>query len=316
MKILVVGKNNIMEWPQSVNSALRSLSYDTELFLFNKKSFSYCVLRLFGKKARRKWLAKVFENKIRQTQPDLIFLVSAFFVPPELFNVLKKFPNIKKIGWVGDKFNPDKAPFANCLDILFCTDTGFLETAKEFECKAAYLPLCTEVSFIKADEKTLPPLFVGVLNPTRIKYLSAIKTKCLLYVKNCAKGQLQQHEVHKHTIPHEKMLELSAKSICPINIGLSVNNIYGLNFRVFEFSACGSLIMVNKECKDISKCFCVGKEALVYDTPEDLNKLISDIVKNPLKYAKIAQAGHERTLKEHTYQKRLEQMFEMINTLL
>ena len=37
MRILVVGKNNIMEWPQSVNNALRSLSYDTELFLFKKK---------------------------------------------------------------------------------------------------------------------------------------------------------------------------------------------------------------------------------------------------------------------------------------
>ena len=72
MKILVVGKNNIMEWPQSVNNALRSLSFDTELFLFNKRNFTYCFMRLFGKKIRHKWLAKVFENKIRKTQPNLI----------------------------------------------------------------------------------------------------------------------------------------------------------------------------------------------------------------------------------------------------
>ena len=315
MKILVVGKNNIMEWPQSVNNALRSLSFDTELFLFNKRNFTYCFMRLFGKKIRHKWLAKVFENKIRKTQPNLIFIVSAFFLPPELFNVLTKFPNIKKIGWVGDKFSTAQKQYANCLDILFCSDYGFLELAKQFKCKSAYLPLCADISLQINKKNTLPPLFVGGLNATRIKYLTAIQEKCLLYVKNCPQGQLQQHEVHRHTIPHSKMLELTAKSLCPINIGLSVNNITGLNFRVFEFSACGCLIMVNKECEDISRCYSVGTEAVVYDTPEDLNKLISDIVNNPLKYEQIAQAGYERTIKEHTYEKRMQQMFEMMKDI-
>lgn len=315
MKILIVGKNQIMKWPQSVYRALTALSYETELFLFNKKNFSYCAMRLLGKKKRRAFLAKKLEQKINSFQPDLIFFVSAFFIPIELFNVLKKYPHITKIGWSADRFEADKAPEANCLDYLFCSDYGFLDIAKNFTCKSIYLPLCSDPipSYDPNTEKTLPPLFAGVLNPTRTKYLSACTTRCVLYVKNCPKGQLTQHEVHHHTIPHSQMLDLISKSICPINVGLSVNNITGLNFRVFEVSACGGLIMVNKECADISRCYEVGKEAVVYDTPEDLNKLVQDAVQNPKKYTDIARAGYERTIKEHTYAKRMEQILKIIS---
>ena len=312
MKILVVGKNNVMEWPQSVYSALKSLSFDTELFLFNKKIPSYCFMRLFGRKNRRIWQAKIFERKIKIFQPDLIFLVSVFFTPPELFNVLKKYPNIKKIGWTGDRFELNKKAQADYLDVLFCTDYGFLKTAQKFKCKSFYLPLCTNVESLTSENKTLPPLFVGVLNPTRLKYLSACKSKCLLYLKNCPKGQLEWHNLHRHGISHDKMIDLMKKSICPINIGLSANNITGLNFRVFEISACGGLIMVNKECQDIAKCYDIGKEAVIYDTPEDFSTLLTDVVSNPKKYEKIALAGFQRTMKEHTYQKRMEQMFEIL----
>ena len=36
---------------------------------------------------------------------------------------------------------------------------------------------------------------------------------------------------------------------------------------------------------------------------------------NILKYEKIAQAGYERTIKEHTYEKRMQQMFEMMKDI-
>ena len=311
MKILVVGKNNVIEWPQGVDSALRSLGHSTSLFLFNKKTLSYLFMRLLGKKKRLNFLANSLRQRIVDFKPDLIFFVSAFFVPPKLFDVLKEFPDIKKIGWVGDKFKEDKAPQANCLDVLFCTDYGYLNAAKDFKCKVVYAPLCAEIYPTPPQTKTLPPVFVGLLNAGRMEYLQACQTKCLLYVKNCPKGKLTQHEVYRYKVSHSKMLDLMSKSVCPINMAFSVNNISGLNFRVFETSAMGGLIAVNKDCSDISRCYHVGTEALVYQSPQDFSDLLADIVLNPKKYEKIAIAGYNRTLKEHTYQKRMQQILDI-----
>ena len=66
--------------------------------------------------------------------------------------------------------------------------------------------------------------------------------------------------------------------------------------------------MVN-ESKDLSACYRIGEEAVTYKTPEDLNNLVHDIMQHPDKYQKIAEAGYQRTMKQHTYSKRLDQMF-------
>jgi len=265
-------------------------------------------MHIFGRKQLKKWIACRLEQKIRDLRPDAIVFIGAFLMPQELFDVLKKFPNIKKAGWCGDKFDTSCKSRADCLDILFCTDYGFKQQADTFNCKFVYLPLCAKVTQNYTNKKTLPPFFAGGLNSERKRYLSAIQSKCLLYLLHCPKGIFPQHEVHYHAIPHELMLKYIGQSICPINIGLSVNNISGLNFRVFETGACGGLIMVNSECTDISKCYFIGTEAVVYSSPEQLNDLVTDATAHPEKYEKIAKAGYERTLQEHTYEKRIQQM--------
>lgn len=312
MKILVVGKDNIMKWPFKVVKGFSDLGHETDLFVFNQKTFAYCYWRLLGKKRRLHWLAEKFQQKITSFKPDLIVYVSFAFIPLELYKAADSF-NIKKVGWAADKFEPKMKEKADFLDALFCTDTGYLEYAKSFKCPSYYLPLCADTDTFKNEHlpKTLPPFFAGVANKLRNEYFGACKEKCLLYGKGWDKQKMPWHEIHNHKIPLEKMQHLINQSIAPINICFSPNIVNGLNFRVFEIGACGGLIMVN-ETKDLSLCYDIGKEAVVYTTPDDFNRLLKDIVENPKKYKKIASAGYKRTMKDHTYFSRLNQMLNYI----
>ena len=304
-----------MRWPQNTHVALRQMGHQTELFLFNKLTPLYCLSRLGGEAFRIRWLTNVLKRKIARFKPDLILFVSAFFMPQAFFDLLDEFPWPIKAGWVGDRFAPPADVMANHLDYLFCSDTGFLADTMGFKCKSFYLPLCAceTLSAKQVKLKTLPPFFAAMANPLRTEYLKQCQTPCLIYGAGWDKKALLQHHIHNHKISLRKAADLMARSIAPINIGFSRNVVCGLNFRVFEAGCLGALIMVDAQSSDISKCYQVGREAVTYDSPKTLNRLLQDVVSKPKKYQKIAEAGHERTLLNHTYCKRMGQMIDMIN---
>jgi spore maturation protein CgeB len=197
--------------------------------------------------------------------------------------------------------------------VLFRTDTGYLNIAKEWPCLCSFLPLCSNETVFKNEHlpRTELPFFVGVANEKRIEYLSAIQDKIVIYGSGWPMDKLSQHKVHNRKIPPHIVQSFISRTTAPINLTFSKNNINGLNFRTFDASASGGLIISNA-VPDLELCYHIGEEAVVYKTPEDLNNLIHDIIQHPDKYQKIAEAGYQRTLKEHTYRKRMEQMFSFL----
>ena len=315
MRILVVGKKQSMHWPENVAKFLPA-EHNCCLFLYNALTLHSVVDKVL-KRHRWKNRAQLFKRKVLEFKPDIIFFVSAFFVPQEFYDVAASFKNIIKVGWTGDAFGLGVAEKANVLDILFCSDTGFLPIAKNFLCATQYLPLCAdETVFCNLDlPHTKAPFFVGDSNPVRVEYLSALQTHFEIYGIHWPKHKLKQHSVHNRRLEYDRVNKFYNTSIAPINLNFSRNGINGLNFRVFEIGATGRLIIVNEQ-EDLKLCYEIDKECVVYHTPEELDALLQDIAQDPLKYQSIAKNGFLRTLKEHTYTKRLEQALVEIEQLV
>jgi len=314
MRILIIGKKQIMHWPESIQKFLPQ--HETKIFFYNKRTPRSLFYKFFAPKKRYQYVAQKLKRQIQTFRPDLLLYVSSFFIPQECYDILADFPDIPRVGWVSDAFFPNQKPKADYLDVLFCSDSGYLKATKEFKSRNLFLPLCADETVFKNSHlaRTAPPFFAGVGNDKRNAYLAAIQDRCVIYGRRWPKDLLVQHEVHNHKLQHRKMQDFINRTIAPINMTFSPNIIDGLNFRIFEVAACGGLIIVN-ESKDLETCYDIGTEAVTYRTPEDLNRLIHDIVTNPEKYQKIAEAGYQRTMAEHTYQKRLEQMFNTLNKL-
>jgi len=91
-------------------------------------------------------------------------------------------------------------------------------------------------------------------------------------------------------------------------LGKKRNQIKGRNFEIL---GCGGFLITEK-ANDIKSYYESGKEIITYESLGDLIKKIKYYLKNEKEREKIAMAGYERTLKEHTYEKRFNKIFKTI----
>jgi spore maturation protein CgeB len=82
--------------------------------------------------------------------------------------------------------------------------------------------------------------------------------------------------------------------------------------RIFDGLACGSFIISDKI---IGSDF-LEDSLVVYETPEDLNQLIDYYIDNEDERIKKAKLGKKIVLDNHTFEKRVEQILEVINNLI
>lgn len=294
MKILVVGKDTMLHWPQNVCDALDDMGYKNDLFLINHLGFFsdtlISLVKKFKKLSSEELLAHYFRHTIDEFKPDLIMLISAFFIPHTIYNVLKNLP--KKpyvIGWSGDAFNQDVATHVHILNKLYCTDSFFVDVARStYQWKnVEYLPLAYNPKIFSPsntpNEQRKDTLFIG---SAWKKHSLALHT---IVPKNIALNQI---------VP----LYQSCRAVLNMKQGANVRN--GLNMRSFEATACGAL-MIHDNVADIEKHFVPNKEILVYNDTKELNALLQQIEKNPQLFYAIAQKGMQKTILEHGYQHRI-----------
>lgn len=81
--------------------------------------------------------------------------------------------------------------------------------------------------------------------------------------------------------------------------------------RNFEVPGCGGFLLTEK-VEDLEKYYDVSKEIIYFDTEDDLIKNIKYYLSHEDERATIAQAGHERTLREHTYAHRFTDIFRQL----
>ena len=304
MRLLIIGKKNFIRWPEALAENMAKHT-TVSFFCTNPKTIGYAWAKYRGGVYKENYLRRLLRKRIKSFKPDAVLFVSGFLLPQFWFDEVAAHPGLKKANWCADAFAEKDRKKIDCLDVVFCSDTGFIPMVERYGCRAVYLPLCVDETLFARYQgpKTLPPFFVGTNNATRTEYLSAVRQKCLIYGARWDKSKLPGHDVHNRRIPQKRQYHFVQHSIAPLNLAFSKNNINGLNFRPFEIGACGGLI-INNACPDLALCYRVGKEAVSYRTPQEFADLIDDIVAHPTKYAKIAEAGYHRTIRDHTYAKR------------
>lgn len=82
--------------------------------------------------------------------------------------------------------------------------------------------------------------------------------------------------------------------------------------RPFELAGCRAFV-VSGRSEDIGRCYEEDKEMVFYDSPSDLINKIKYYLSHDAEREAIANAGYERTTKEHTYEQRFREIFERIS---
>lgn len=95
-------------------------------------------------------------------------------------------------------------------------------------------------------------------------------------------------------------------------VGRKVAQIKG---RMFEIPATGGFLL-SGYAKGLEKYYEIGKEIVVYHDEKKIPELVKYYLSHEEERARIAKAGYERTIQDHTYAKRFKEIFEKISLRL
>lgn len=107
--------------------------------------------------------------------------------------------------------------------------------------------------------------------------------------------------INLHRSPDDESYNLNSRKIPALSV----------NPRTFEIAACGAF-QLSDERADLSSLYAPGEEMITYSSPEDFLAKVEYYLRNPEQRSEIALRAMQRTLRDHTYEARLQKMFEIV----
>ena len=162
-----------------------------------------------------------------------------------------------------------------------------------------------------------PVSFIGtydpVLYPQREKYFSPLQDLGLNIWGNggWTRTSLKQH-FHGRSIGDQRFAIYSQSKIV-VDSNWDQLPAEGLSDRPFEVMGCGALMITDGIRADIGRLYEVGKEVIVYEDANDLQEKVKYYLKHEDERKKIAIAGYQKTLAQHTFRARVKQILDIIH---
>jgi len=111
------------------------------------------------------------------------------------------------------------------------------------------------------------------------------------------------------------MFDILRRSKITINCTIDYFVPYVGNMRIYEGTGCGAL-MITDHGFQLDDLYEKDVEIVTYTNPEECMYLVRYYLDHPDEAAEIAKRGQERTLRDHTYNKRMEYVAEILEAKL
>lgn len=343
LKIAIIGKFTAEEMGFHIFQTLQRMGHKVYAIEFGPKIHAdkntLRMLRIYRRKIFeiainssqkvRDFLLKGTLNRIEEIgNLDLIIVTYDYFTFKEVQEI-KKISKSKIVLWFPDAVsNFGRAYFMTAdYDYLFLKDPFIVRRLRDYYDfkNVFYLPeafnseLHRVDNFSDKDEQIYgcDVAVVANLHSFRVPILEKLiqsdyKIKIYgspppFYVKVSKK--LLSYYANKYLVYEEKAkawryARISLNTIHPAEIE-------GINVRVFEIVGSGGFLLTAYR-KALEELFDIGEEIEVFYSYKDMLNKIDYYLKNPIKREEIRRKGQERAIKDHTYEKRLNEMFEII----
>jgi len=286
---------------------------------WNMSDFRYGLMLTLANMAKKKnvrfrhnYLADNFEKNYLDFKPDIIISVKKFFSENE-YKLIDK--NCIKIQWNVDdpdcfqKYKKYIPQFDYWLtnsfharDMMYYPEgyrnvkvCGFACSDKLYDC------------FESNDKYKSDIIFAGNQHKKkyRIEYLNALSGLDLKVYGKWNKPVYGYTGINLIGTEYIKALK-SAK--IGLDFALSGSKYLNVKSKIFELACAGCMIMVD-DFPEMENYFEYEKEIVGFKSPEDLREKVEYYLKHDSEREKIARAGRERFLKCHTWEKRLNYIF-------
>lgn len=317
MRVLIVGKaGSIVHWEENALATCHALGWEALFWAVNGHNRLQRLWRKGLRALNRRWLHRHLADDLARTlerwPPQLVLFIGAYHLPLTLYEAAAQSGvDHVRVGWVGDRFPPERKAIARHLHRVYYTDSGFVQEAAAhgFPDHGRWLPLAADEARFKpaATGTDLPMVFVANATAWRLQVLQRLRTPIAVYGRGWRALKDTPHWVRHGRLPQARVPGLYARSLAVLNVRNEQNLLAGLNQRIFEASACGRPVL-NDAMPDLERCFDPQREVLVWRELDELNEIAARVTRDPVLSARVGEAARRRVLAEHTWRHRLRAM--------
>lgn len=259
-------------------------------------------------------LLEIALRQIRHFRPDVLYMQGLELIPPKVLRSLKDSAKLI-VGQIASPLPADE--FVQAFDLILTSFPHFVDKFRRMGVESEYFRIGFDP--IVLDElgpvpRTRACTFVGGLSAAhagRTKFLEELARSCDMEFFGYGADTLDPASPilprHRGDAWAMDMYRALAESRITVNVHIDVAENYANNMRLYEATGCGALL-VNDMKDNLHELFTLDKEVVTYRSPGEAVEKIRWYIDHPQEAEAIALAGHQRTLREHSYRHRMEEL--------
>jgi spore maturation protein CgeB len=277
------------------------------------------VLGSLPKDNPRSWFNETLAAQIKHYKPDIILNQAMDSINTAFLRQMKQYSRLL----VGQIASPlPKGEDFSCYDLVISSMPNLVEHFRQMGLRAEFQRLAFEPRVLEEmkgnKQQTIPISFVGNLfqvHSTRVQLLEYI----------CQRFEVRVWGTGINSLPHDssirryymgtawgiQMYQILQRSDITLNNHIDMAGNYANNCRLYEGTGVGTLLLTDWK-ENLQEIFDVGKEVIAYRSLEECAQLLRYYLEKTLERKSIASGGQRRTLQEHTYYHRVQELMDIV----
>ena len=263
-------------------------------------------------------LVEIAVEQVKANRPDVLYCQDLWFLPPQKLVELR--PYVKLIvGQIASPLPPEA--YLRGYDLILTSFPHFVPRLRAMGVASEYFRIGFDTRVLELlgkVEKDIDASFVGGISRHHGKALPMLEylaRSTPIEFFGYGAGSLSRSSPivarHHGEVWGLDMYRALARSRVTLNRHINVAENYANNMRLYEATGVGALLITDRK-DNLGELFEVGKEVVAYSSPEEAAEMIQYYIAHPEEARVIARAGQERTLKEHTYKKRMDGLLPLL----
>jgi hypothetical protein len=298
----------------------------------NRLPVSRLAMRVPGRAYRLpllgRWLAglpgllDIAMAQVRAFRPDVLYCQDLSFFPPEHLAALK--PHARLV--VGQIASPLPPPaFLAGYDLILTSFPHFVPRLRAMGLGSEYFRIGFDTRVLERAgtvEKNIGVSFVGGISrhhDKAVPLLERLARQTPIEFFGYGAASLDAGSPiaarHRGEVWGLEMYRTLARSRVTLNRHINVAENYANNMRLYEATGMGAMLLTDRK-DNLGELFDVGREVAAYGSPVEAVEMINHYAAHPDEAAAIARAGQQRTLREHTYAHRMNELLPLLRAWL
>jgi hypothetical protein len=280
------------------------------------------VVPWISRKKNNCWRHEILAAQIRHHKPDVVLNQAMDVIPSAFFSGMK--PHIRLLVGQHAATRLSESEDLRVYDLCISSFPPMVDWFRSKGLKAELNRLGFEpriLQSLKDVPQTIPISFIGsfqTIHNTRTEWLEHICRKFEVKVWTPDLDRLPAEsairESYTGTVWGAEMYQILRDSRITLNHHGNIPP-YANNCRLYEATGVGTLLITDWKT-NLHEMFEVDKEVIAYHSTEECCELIQHYLAHPDEAQKISRAGQQRTLSDHTYAKRMEELDVIVRKML